>query len=321
MKKYEQVMTVKEMEDHEKWLQVRNTGIGGSDAASIIGMNPWKGPYELWLEKTGQKEPEDISTREAVHFGTELESLVAREFEARTGKRVRKFGTVRDREEPFLLANVDRMIVGDDAGLECKTCSAYKAREWDDDKVPDSYYVQCQHYMLVTGLPRWYIACLIGGQHYVWKAIERNEDDIAALLEAERGFWRHVKDCTPPAVDGSDSCSEALAERFRGGAQNIITLSEADQRAVRELRELEESKKQIEYRMEELKNQIKASMGDTEIAVFGDEREGGRVTWKPVGARVTVDVKRLKAEKPDVFKEYSRAGKPSRVFRMRWEEE
>lgn len=320
MKKYEQIMTVKDMKDHEKWLQVRKTGIGGSDAACIVGMNPWKGPYELWLEKTGQKEPEDISGRDSVHFGTILESIVAREFEKRTGKSVRKCGTVRSKERSFLHANVDRMVEHEDAGLECKTCSAFKAREWEDNKVPDAYYVQCQHYMLVTGKPVWYIACLIGGQHYVWKPIERNEEDIKALLEAEEIFWGHVEDRTPPAVDGSESCSQSLAERFHGGSSDIITLSGDMELAVRGIRQLEEQKKDLEQELNRLKNEVKASMGDVETAVFGDDREGGRVTWKPTAGRVTVDAKRLKAELPEVFKKYSKTTKPSRVFRIKWEE-
>lgn len=321
MKPFVQIMTVKEMADHDAWLRVRSTGIGGSDAACIVGMNPWKGPYELWLEKTGQKEPDDISERESVHFGTVLESVVALEFEKRTGKSVRRFGTVCNRDRPFLHANIDRMVEREDAGLECKTCSAYKAREWDDDKIPDAYYVQCQHYMLVTGKPVWYIACLIGGQHYVWKTIERNEDDIKALLEAEETFWGHVEDRTPPAVDGSESCSQSLAERFHGGAQEVITLSPDAQRDIRELHDLENAEKQTKYRMNELKNRIKAEMGDSEVAVFGDEHTGGRVTWKTMSGRVTIDAKRLKAEMPDVFEKYAKVGKPIRAFRTKWEEE
>lgn len=321
MKKYEQIMTVKDMKDHEKWLQVRKTGIGGSDAASIIGMNPWKGPYELWLEKTGQKEPEDISDRECVHFGTMLENVVAREFTARTGKTVHKYGTVRDKEFPFMLANVDRMVDHEDAGLECKTCSAFKAHEWDDDKVPDNYYVQCQHYMMVTGRSTWYIAALIGGQHFVWKEIPRNDTDIAALLEAEKDFWRHVVERKPPAVDGSASCGASLADRFHGGAQEVITLSPDAQRDIRELHDLENAEKQTKYRMNELKNRIKAEMGDSEVAVFGDEHTGGRVTWKTMSGRVTIDAKRLKAEMPDVFEKYAKVGKPIRAFRTKWEEE
>ena len=127
-------------------------------------------------------------------------------------------------------------------------------------------------------------------------------------------------DRVPPAVDGSESCSQSLAERFHGGSSDIITLSGDMELAVRGIRQLEEQKKDLEQELNRLKNEVKASMGDVETAVFGDDREGGRVTWKPTAGRVTVDAKRLKAELPEVFKKYSKTTKPSRVFRIKWEE-
>ncbi|WP_337521066.1 lambda-exonuclease family protein, partial [Mitsuokella jalaludinii] len=163
------IMTVAEMADRDAWLKMRTQGIGGSDAGTIVGLNPWKSKYELWLEKTGQVVPEDISNREPVYWGNRLEDIVAQEFTRQTGKKVRRHGMVQDEAHPFLFANVDRMVAGEKAGLECKTANGFKASLWEGDEVPASYYCQCQHYMLVTGLPVWYIACLVGGQHYVYK--------------------------------------------------------------------------------------------------------------------------------------------------------
>ena len=179
------IMTVAEMADRDAWLKMRTQGIGGSDAGTIVGLNPWKSKYELWLEKTGQVVPEDISDREPVYWGNRLEDIVAQEFTRQTGKKVRRHGMVQDEAHPFLFANVDRMVAGEKAGLECKTANGFKASLWEGDEVPASYYCQCQHYMLVTGLPIWYIACLVGGQHYVYKPIKRNEEDIQTLLEKE----------------------------------------------------------------------------------------------------------------------------------------
>ena len=198
------IMTVEEMQDRKKWEAMRNIGIGGSDASTIAGINRWKSPYQLWLEKTGQVEPEDISDNEYVYWGTVLEQLVADRFCELTGKKVRKCGMMQSLTHEFMLANVDRLVVGENAGLECKTANGFKAKEWEGDNVPDGYYLQCQHYMAVTGCEKWYIACLIGGNHFVWKEIPRNEEDIAALIEAEGAFWEdNVKGGIMPDVDGS----------------------------------------------------------------------------------------------------------------------
>lgn len=312
------IMKASEMEDRAAWLKLRNKGLGGSDAGIIVGVNPWKSPYQLWLEKTGQVEPENISEKEAVYWGTQLEDMVAREFMKRTGKKVQRHGMLESAAYPFLLANVDRLVVGEDAGLECKTTSAFKYKDWEGDNVPDSYYVQCQHYMMVTGLPRWYIAALIGGQHYVWKCIERNEDDIEALFAAEHVFWTKNVTCgIPPEVDGSVSCAEALREHFHGGDVEAVRLPRDIASEIESIHCFEEAKKNAEEEIRVRENHIKALMGDHEVAIYGDdEHTGGRITWKTRKGNTTIDTKRLRAERPDIFEQYKREGKPSRIFRF-----
>lgn len=96
---------------------------------------------------------------EPVHFGTILEQVVADEFCRREGKKVRKCGLFRSRKHPFMMASFDRLLVGEDAGLECKTSNAFKRGEWDKGEIPPAYYVQCQHYMMVSG-PASLVHCL-----------------------------------------------------------------------------------------------------------------------------------------------------------------
>lgn len=135
----------------DEWLIERRKGIGGSDASIILGLNKWKTPFELWLDKTGQV-PVSESQSEAAYFGSLLEDIVAKEFEIRSGKKVRrKKAILRHPEYNFILANVDRMIVGEKAILECKTTSAYNLKEWEDEEIPESYIVQVQHYLGVLG--------------------------------------------------------------------------------------------------------------------------------------------------------------------------
>lgn len=115
------ILSVKDAEDHEKWLKTRDLGIGGSDAAVIMGMNSYKSPYQLWMEKTGQVEPPDLSGNQYVYWGTKNEANIADWFQEETGKKVKRLGTLQSREYPFMLANVDRTVIGENAGLEIKT--------------------------------------------------------------------------------------------------------------------------------------------------------------------------------------------------------
>ena len=306
------IMTVEKMQDKAAWLDARKKGVGGSDASVIVGLNRWKSPFTLWLEKTGQAEPENLEDNEYVYWGSVLEETVAREFTKRTGKKVVRRGLLQHDTVPFLLASVDRLVVGENAGLECKTANGFAAREWDGDNIPDAYYVQCQHYMLVTGAERWYIAALIRGNHYVQKTIERNEDDIKALLEAETEFWRKVTEKEMPDVDGSEDCAKALAEKFHGGAPAIELPSSADN-IFAEIDTLTETADSIKAQLEEKKNELRMLLGNAEA---GTTASGRKVTWKTQAGRTSIDSKRLKAERPDVWQQYVKVGNPTRVLKI-----
>lgn len=311
----ELIMTAEVMQKNPSmWLQVRQNSIGGSEAAAILGMNPWKSPYQLWLEKTGSAEPEDISDKDVVHFGTILEPIVAQEFCLREGKKVKKCGLYRSKQHPFMTASFDRLIVGEPAGLECKTTSAYKGKDWEEGKIPPSYYVQCQHYMMVSGLPKWYIACLIGGNKFVTWEIDRDEDDIAALMEAETKFWERVQDRVPPDVDGSESCTKALQQKFTGGQVEPVILPAETMELLARLDELKELEADVKTQKQDIQNRICAMLGDNEVGIARDADGERKVTWKTVAGRVTIDSKRLKAEMPEVYKAYSKQGAATRRF-------
>ena len=298
----------------DRWLQVRRDSIGGSEAAAILGMSPWKSPYQLWLEKTGSVEPEDISDKDVVRFGNLLEPIVAQEFCRREGKRVKQCGLYRSKQHPFMTASFDRLLVGEAAGLECKTTSAYKGKDWEEGRIPPSYYVQCQHYMLVSGLPKWYIACLVGGnKFYTWE-IDRDEDDIAALLEAETKFWERVQDRVPPDIDGSDSCTKALQEKFAGGQIEPVMLPKTTMELLDRYDELKALEADVKAQKQEVQNLICALLGDNEIGLVGEGENVRKVSWKTVAGRVTIDTKKLKEEEPEIYKMYSKQGAATRRF-------
>lgn len=312
------IMTVSEMQDRSAWLKMRTMGIGGSDASIIAGMNRWKSPFQLWQEKTGQVEPEELDDNEYIYWGRVLEQAVADRFSELTGKQVHKQGMLQNKAYPWMLANVDRMIVGENAGLECKTTNSFSGKQWDGDNLPDAYYLQCQHYMMATGMEKWYIACLIGGNHFVWKTVERNEEDIQALFNLEKEFWEiNVQQGVMPDVDGTDSCTQALRERFPGGNIEEIELSSDAEQLLKALDAYKESEKQSKEKIAELKNRLALMLGDHEAGRCGDRL----ITWKTQKGRVTVDGKALKKEMPEIFDKYSKVGKPTRNIKVLYKKE
>ena len=308
------IMTVEEAQDRKAWEELRNKGIGGSDAAVIVGKNPWKSPYTLWAEKTGKIELEDLSNNEFVEAGNRLEQTVAEWFCDKTGKKVRRCGTLADEEVPYLMANVDRLIIGENAGLECKTANAFKGKDWEGDEVPAAYILQCQWYMMITGAEKWYIACLIGGNHFVWKEVPRNDDDIKALREAAISFWvNNVEANMPPDTDGTESTSDTLSKQYGQGIYDAMALPSSAADWIARLDNLNRMEKMIAEQKTEATNALKAMLGDYERGSYDDRI----VSWVNVKARVSIDTKRLQAELPQVFEQYKKVGKPTRMFKVK----
>lgn len=311
------ILSVKDAEDHEKWLKTRDLGIGGSDAAVIMGMNSYKSPYQLWMEKTGQVEPPDLSGNQYVYWGTKNEANIADWFQEETGKKVKRLGTLQSREYPFMLANVDRTVIGENAGLEIKTAGVSQYRKWKDDELPDAYYCQCLHYMAVTGANYWYIAVLLGGNEAKWKRIERNDEDIKTLIAAEKEFWSLVQTHTAPPIDGSVSCAQALADRYHGEDKTIVLPDDAAQ-IIDDLRGDKEILEQLKAQITLRENQLKDMLGEAEIGTVGDYR----VTWKTTNPRETCSLSKLKKAAPDIYqtlrdKGFISIGKASRRFAIK----
>lgn len=284
----------------EEWLLQRRTGIGGSDASVILGLNKYKTPFELWLEKTGQTDLEDTAG-EAAYFGNALEDLVAKEFEIRSGKKVRRRNEfLQHPEYSFITGNIDRKVVGESALLECKTASAYLSKEWEDDEIPESYIVQAQHYLGVTGYQKAYMAVLIGGQRFVWKEIDRDQELIDMIFEAEIHFWNHhVKQNIPPALDGSSAAEKFLKERYeKSEAGKTVELAHAYKAKIEQHSELKEALKQLKEQKLLLENEMKYELKEAEVGFVHNYQ----VNWKPI-IQNRVDSKTLKEKYPAIYKE------------------
>lgn len=267
---------------HDDWLSARSQSIGGSDAAAIVGLNPYMSAYALWAEKTGKRPAFEGNL--ATKVGTYLEDFVAKLFEAETGKRVRRENTIiRNDDYPFAHANIDRAVVGEDAGLEIKTTSAMNTRMFRGQEFPTRYYAQCVHYLAVTGRQRWYLAVLIGNSDFRVYTLERDEGEIAALMDAEKDFWSLVKSDTAPAADGQESTAEAISDLYPVSTDDVCDLT-GYRNLLLQRTQYDKSIKELQDCRQEIDNQIKAFMEECGRG----ECDGYTVTWKS-GTRRTFD--------------------------------
>lgn len=300
------VLTSTEGMRREEWLEWRRKGIGGSDASAVAGFNRYRSPMAVWMEKTGQFEEDPPG--EPAYWGSVLESLVAEEFEKRSGLETLRISMMyQHHEHEFMLANLDGLIkdpAKEGPGiLECKTASAYKLNEWDGDRIPDEYMIQMQHYMAVTGCTWGYFAVLIGGNTFIYKPVERNEAMIQSLIKLEKEFWEeYVIGGGAPPMDGSDASVNLLNHLYPDAVQASEMELNSEQYGLIEL--LEQAKDAAKVANEVVRlyeNQLKDAIKDHEIALF---RGDPVVTWKNTN-RTTVDSKRLKQEQPDIYDKYS----------------
>ena len=294
---------------HEQWLEQRRKGIGGSDASSIIGLNPWSSPYTVWADKLGKLPEKEDS--EAMRLGRDLEYYVAERFTEATGKKVRRENAILyNSDYPFAHANVDRMVVGEDAGLECKTTSVLNLKRFKNGMYPDNYYVQCVHYMMVTGCKKWYLAVLVLGKEFKYFEIERDEAEIEALAKSEEAFWEYVKTQTPPMTDGTEATTKTISAIYTESNDDTVGLF-AYERDLAEYMALSAQIKALEERKNEVVNKVKVFMNEAGKG----ESDRYKVSWTGY-EKNTFDAKKFASDHKDM--ELSKYYKKSfvRTFRV-----
>jgi len=288
--------------DNMEWLRLRKAGIGGSDAGAICGVNPYSSAMKVFHDKTSEEVEEQDN--EAIRIGHDLEDYVAQRFMEATGLKVRKSNFMyRSKEHPFMIADVDRLVVGEDAGLECKTASAYNADKWADGNIPLHYVMQCYHYMAVTGKRTWYIAAVILGREFTYRKLEWDDELISRLIGIEEDFWNnHVVPGTIPPPDGSEACDEVIEQYFHTAKKaSAIKLVGFDEKLNRReeilgfIAELQAEQKQIEQ-------EVKLFMGDNQYATS----DHYRVSWGNIDS-IRLDSQRIKTEKPEIYADYGKA--------------
>ena len=200
-----------------EWLERRKSGIGGSDAACILGLNPWKSNVELWEEKTGRREPEDIGWKPVVQYGKEAEKYLRGLFELdypQYAVSYDEFGMIANIPEyPWLFATLDGDLTEEGTGrkgvLEIKTTEIMRSSQWNewggDIPIPQHYYIQVLHQLLATGYDFAVVRAQI--KHSKGASIrdatihrELVTADLEYLLKEEIKFWECVREGRRPAL-------------------------------------------------------------------------------------------------------------------------
>ena len=304
----------------EDWLAVRKQGIGSSDAAAAVGLNPYKSQLELWMEKTGRDEPlpklDPQDEESPAYWGNVLEPIVAWHYSKRSGNRVRRINAVLqhpDPKLPWMLANIDREVIGaDDVQiLECKTAGINGARLWKEG-VPEYVQLQVMHQLAVTGKQAADVAVLLGGQHLEIHRIERDESMIARLIDLERLFWDYVVSDTPPPADGTDSAEAALRCLYPEDNGQTLDFSQHTKLASTylELKTVRQSIAQQETRQAQLKQVLQQAMGTATRAEFTE----GYISWKKSKDSTMLDVEQMLKDKPYLQVRYPMIKTGSRRF-------
>ena len=280
--------------NHEEWLEIRKKYIGGSDAAAVVGLNSFSSPYTVWADKLGKLPPKEDN--EAMRLGRDLEDYVAKRFTEQTGKKVRRKNFILwNSDYPFAHANVDRLIVGENAGLECKTTSVLNLKSFKNGEFPENYYVQCMHYMAVTGYKKWYLAVLILGKEFKVFEIERDEDEIKALMKAEREFWACVEKGEPPMIDGSEATTNTiktvLAESNDDTPVNLFAYDSTLEQYIA----LSKQIKELENLRDEMANKVKVFMDSSAKG----ESDKFKVSFASA-LRQSFDSKRFAKDNPNI---------------------
>jgi putative phage-type endonuclease len=295
----------------EDWQEYRSkqTGvggspsIGGSDVSTILGLNPYKTPFTLWLEKTGQIEPEPVNN-EYVEWGNILEPVIIEKFRKETGFEVLQNPYVMAHDEhDFMLANIDGEVIddlhnGERGVLEIKTSRERYKKDWEDG--PPLYYMcQIQHYLAVMNYNYAYCAVLLGGSTFRYFLIERDDYIIDQIISAEMEFIRMVKENIAPEIDGSEAVSNWLNQKFPADNSETLEMTSLHEAMAHEYLRLTSLIKEMSAEADAIKNQLKLEAGENRLM----KGETIRVSL-PTVSKILFDSKRFAAEHPDLYESY-----------------
>lgn len=315
----------------EAWLAERRKALGGSDMGAVLGLNQYRSAITVWADKLGLiQEQED---NEAMRIGRDLEGYVASRFEEASGLRVQKYNYLLRDSANHLSANIDRRVVGEPAGLECKTASALSEGRYKGGEFPASYYAQCVTYLAVTGWARWYLCAIVLGRGcYIYlmttdpndtcpdwceSMVYVSPEELQAVRDSARGWWEtYIIGNTMPPTDGSPSTTATLGELYSGA--NDPDKADLSGRVpdVAMYLSLKEQASALAGQADAIKQSIMVDMGNKSKAIC----PGYSISWASQ-TRTTLDRKALAKDHPEIDMTPYLKTSTSRVFRAAQKED
>ena len=285
--------------EHGEWLNVRKSGIGGSDVAAVLGLSPWKSPLDVYLDKTGKAAPQEET--DAMYWGTRLEDLVAKKYCEVRGVEVRKVNSIlRSAEYPCLIGNIDRAVCPEKGKLpvvkgkfrtpkilECKTARA-KNEDWGQggtDQIPNYYITQVLHYLGLTGCKSCDVAVLfLGSRKFDVYTVEADQEVISSMFGRLAVWWEDhiVKDVPPEPRSIAD-----IEKLFKRSVSVEKTATDEIEHAVNEYAKFKKMEDEISESLNALKEQIALYMGEADTLVGLDGKK--LITFKTAKDRSKID--------------------------------
>lgn len=305
-------LPVQELENRHNWLAQRKTGIGGSDAAAVLGLSKWATPYQVWLDKTSP-EVASMVDNEAMKWGRTLEPVIRQEYSERTGRPVYQpaESIIRHPEHPFVVASLDG-YTEDHRIVEIKTSK--RQNDWGEegsDEIPQEYLLQVQHYMAVTGFEIADVAVLIAGSDFRLYTVAADVELHSLMFEAYGVFWQQVVQANPP-----EPISEADLQHYFKAKRKDITATPEIETAINQLKQVNCSLKALETEAEEIKKAIMFHMGEHDTLLHATTQKP-LATWKAAKAPIRFDAKQLEKEQPDLYQKYLVESRASRRFLLK----
>jgi putative phage-type endonuclease len=311
--------------NREEWLQERTKGIGGSDISAIVGMNPYRGAMDVWLDKTGRGQP--IRDNADMQRGRLLEPVIGQLYAERFGRVVHPQGNdLRvDPDNPIFRATADFLIEGESRGLECKAPRKKQLPRYgpeESGKFPEEYLCQCLWYLGVYRLNFWDLAAWIGAEDLRVYEIPRNQPLIDSLRERAERFWTdNVLADRPPEIDSSPAWASYLADMYPQGAGEFIQATEEAAQVALHLRGVLLEAEALEAKKTFLENKMRALIGEAK-GVYGPgwkvtwvSRAGRKTTkWEAVLATIAREFGIPASRLEELVREHTEQGKPSRAL-------
>ena len=292
---------------YEEWLSKRGESIGASESGAILGLNPWRTAVDVWIEKTGETEPLEDNLN--MRLGRDLEPIIQKLFEEETGLKVRRDNKIRiDDEYEFITTNLDGVVIGEKVPIEYKTMT-----KWDGE-IPDYYYCQIQHQMMVTNTPYCYFVVLVLGlsKQLVVEKYDRDDNFISKMRKELVHFWKeNVQKNVPPEIVSVEDAKKVYKDV---DPESILEADDVIFNMLSEMDKFRHLKNKYDAKYKEMQKDVMVQMGNKESVEYNGI---SFASWKQPKNSLRFDSKQFKKDHPNLYITYSKEVAGARRFNLK----